>query len=147
MTGDALRHADELRRAVSRLNRRLRQLRVEHGISASKLSVLSRLHHARAPLTAVDLARLERLQPQSLTRIIADLDERGLVARRQDETDRRQQLIEITEQGRTLLILDARQQNAWLGKVIGDRLTPTEQAMLALAANLLDRLTDESEEA
>jgi len=45
------------------------------------------------------------------------------------------------------LILDARQQNAWLGKVIGDRLTPTEQAMLALAANLLDRLTDESEEA
>jgi DNA-binding MarR family transcriptional regulator len=138
-----LPEADNLRRSLARVARRLRTLRAEHGISASKLSVLGRLHRAGASLTAVDLARQERLQPQSLTRIIAELDQRGLVARRPDAADRRQVLIDITPQGRELLVLDARQQNAWLAAAMDTKLTGTEQALLVLAGKLLDRLAEE----
>ena len=132
-----------LRRALSGLQRQLRGLRADHGVSPSKLVILSRLHRAPGPLAAVDLARLERLQPQSLTRIIAELHERGLVTRRQSEIDRRQILIEITSQGRELLRVDARQQIVWLARAMETQLTGTEQGLLVLAAGLLERLLNE----
>jgi DNA-binding MarR family transcriptional regulator len=146
-SAETLRNADALRRSMARLTRQLRKLRADHGVSPAKLSALGRLLRAGDAVTAVDLARQERLQPQSLTRIIADLEERGLIARRPDETDRRQLLIEITPQGRALLVLDARQQNAWLAAAIEARLTGTEQALLAMAAGLIGRLAEETDQA
>ncbi len=140
LSADVLRAADSLRRSTARLNRVLRRLRADHGVSAAKLSVLGRLHRAGGPLTAVDLARQENLQPQSLTRIIAELDELGLVRRRPDEGDRRQVLIEISDRGRELLVVDARAQNAWLAAAIEEKLSGTEQGLLVLAISLLDRL-------
>ena len=132
--------ADALRRAVAKLQRQLRRLRADHGVSASKLIILGRLNRAEAPLTAVDLARLERLQPQSLTRIIAELEELGLVSRRQSDVDRRQILINITQAGRDLLRADAREQTAWIAAAVEARLSGTEQGLLALAVSLLDRI-------
>jgi DNA-binding MarR family transcriptional regulator len=143
MPPDAPHPAVVLRRALSRLMRTLRHVRADHGVSPSKLSVLGRLHRAGEPLTAVELARAERLQPQSLTRIIADLAERGLIARRQDPADRRALLIDITDAGRALLIDDAKLQSVWLARAMQQRLTPTEAALLAIAATLLDRLADD----
>ncbi len=78
-------------------------------------------------MTAVNLGQCERLQPQSLTRIIADLDERALVERRQDGNDRRQVLIGITEAGRALLQEDARRQTRWLAGAMAAGLTETER--------------------
>ena len=138
--GGTLRTANDLRRAVALVGRRLRRLRADHGVSAAKLSVLGHLYRQGTPATAVELARLETLQPQSLTRIIAELDELGLVARRQDASDRRQILIAITDAGRALLEQDARAQTIWLARAIEAQLTGTEQALLHLAIGLLDRL-------
>jgi DNA-binding MarR family transcriptional regulator len=132
--------ADALRRAVAKLQRQLRRLRADHSVSASKLIILGRLNRAEAALTAVDLARLERLQPQSLTRIIAELEELGLVSRRQSDVDRRQILIDITQAGRDLLRADAREQTAWIAAAVEARLSGTEQGLLALAVSLLDRI-------
>ena len=140
---DLLRAANALRRSMAGLNRVLRKLRADHGVSAAKLSVLGRLHRAGGPLTAVDLARQEQLQPQSLTRIIAELDELGLVCRRPDADDRRQILIEISEPGRALLVVDARAQNAWLAAAMAEKLSGMELGLLALATELLDRLAGE----
>jgi DNA-binding MarR family transcriptional regulator len=123
--------------------RRLRSLRSDHGISGSKLSILGRLQRGGKPMTATDLARLERLQPQSLTRIIADLEEQGLIRRRQDDVDRRQILIEITQPGTDLLVLDAHRQNVWLSQVLTTRLSKAERSILDVAAELLDGLSDE----
>ncbi len=97
-------------------------------------------------MTASDLARLERLQPQSLTRIIADLGEQGLIHRKRDEVDRRQFLIEITEKGHGLLVGDARRQNAWLAQAMAERLTDAERKVLRIAADLLERLANEDAE-
>jgi DNA-binding MarR family transcriptional regulator len=108
--------------------RALRHVRADHGVSASKLSVLGRLHRADQPLTAVELA---------------DLAERGLIERRPDPADRRALRIDITPAGRALLIEDARLQSAWLARAMQQRLSPTEASLLALAATLLDRLADD----
>lgn len=139
---DRIEAANVLRRALADVGRRLRSLRADHGISPAKLSLLGRLVRAGRPMTATELASLERLQPQSLTRVIAGLEADGLIARKPNGTDRRQIDISLTERGRTLIRRDAVAQNAWLAEAIDQRLSPTEQAVLMLAADLLDRLTD-----
>ncbi len=139
-TGETLRGAHALRGATTRLARRLRRLRADHGVTAATLSVLGHLYRADRGLAAVELARLEGLQPQSLTRIIADLDEKGLVARSPDPADRRQILINIAPAGSALLMRDARQQAAWLAQAMQAELTGTEQALLHLATGLMERL-------
>ena len=65
-------------------------------------------------MTAKELADLEHVQPQSLTRMLGDLEEGGFIHREQAEADRRQVQIKISAKGRDLLVLDARRQDAWL---------------------------------
>jgi DNA-binding MarR family transcriptional regulator len=98
------------------------------------------------PMTATDLARLERLQPQSLTRIIAELDEQGLIRRTPDAADGRQLLIEITQAGKDLLVVDAYRQNQWLMEAMAAKMTRAEREILAIAADLLDKLAGEPTE-
>jgi DNA-binding MarR family transcriptional regulator len=136
----AMRTADAIRRAVALVQRRLRALRAEHGVSASKLVILGRLNRAAAPLPATELARLERLAPQSLTRMMADLETSSLITRTPCETDRRQMLVAITPEGRKLLAADAHRQNAWIAGALAANFSETERGLLALAAPLLDRL-------
>jgi DNA-binding MarR family transcriptional regulator len=141
-----LNAAAKVRRSVTHLARRLRGLRSDHGISGSKLAILGWLFRAGTPMTATDLARLERLQPQSLTRIIAELDEQGLIRRTPDEADGRQILIEITQAGKELLVVDAYRQNRWLMETMAARMTKAEREILAIAADLLDKLASEAME-
>jgi len=135
--------ATKVRRSVTHLARRLRGLRSDHGISGSKLAILGWLFRAGTPMTATELARLERLQPQSLTRIIAELDEQGLIRRTPAVEDRRQILIEITQAGQELLIIDAYRQEQWLIKVMTAKATKAEREILGIAADLLDKLASE----
>ena len=139
---EALRAADKLRRAVGDLQRRLRLLRANHGVSASKLIILGRLLRAGGPLTASDLARMERLQPQSLTRTIAELDEAGLIVRRPDEADKRQVMIGLTPAGRDVLVQDARAQTAWLAAEMASFLTETDRGVLVVATAVMERLAE-----
>jgi DNA-binding MarR family transcriptional regulator len=111
-----------LRRSVNRLSRRLRGERAPHGVSSSKLNVLGHLLRA-GPMTATDLAALEHVQPQSLTRILLGLEERGLIEREKAEIDRRQVRIEISQHGRDLLAQDSRRQDVWLTKAMSETLT------------------------
>lgn len=96
-------------------------------------------------MTASELARLEHLQPQSLTRTVADLEEGQLIQRSQDESDRRQLLISITEAGTHLLTVDGQTQTRWLASVIASHLSEVEQDILVIAADLIDRICDVSE--
>jgi DNA-binding MarR family transcriptional regulator len=140
-TDETLRMARTIRRSVHRIARRLRVERSTHDLSMSKRSVLGRLFRAGS-LTATDLAAQERIQPQSLTRLVAGLEERGFIARRPDESDRRQLQIEITPAGRDLLINDARRQDKWLAAAMTSSMTSIERELLALGARLLESLAD-----
>jgi DNA-binding MarR family transcriptional regulator len=133
--------ARTLRRGVTELYRRLRAERMSHGLSPSKLSILGRLALS-GPLTVTALAAKERVQPQSLTRTLADLEESKLIVRRQDQADRRQSLTKITSLGEDLLRNDARRQAAWLALAMSSILTPVERELLRLAAQLMRQLAD-----
>jgi DNA-binding MarR family transcriptional regulator len=133
--------AAHLRRAVMRLSRRLRAARPIGTISLGKLSILGYLQ-ARGAMTAGDLALLEQLQPQTLTRVLGELEGQGLISRTQDPADRRRAIIAITRQGSRVLSEDMRQRDSWLAETMARALTPTEHQLLSLAADLLDRLAD-----
>ncbi|MFC0435137.1 MarR family winged helix-turn-helix transcriptional regulator [Kutzneria buriramensis] len=132
--------AVEVREAVSRLARRLRQERPPHELGLTSLSVLSRLYRL-GPASPSALAAAENVQPQSMTRALAVLTERGLVVREPHPTDRRQTVVSVTDAGRAVLDEDRSRRDAWLAGVIADRLTPVEQEFLRAAAKLLEVLS------
>ena len=138
-----LENAALLRRSMGRLTRRLRTeaRERESEISPTKLSILGYLHR-EGPMTPSALAAAEAVQPQSLTRVLAELEAEGLMTRRQDTADRRQFLLEMTVEGREVLRRDVTTRALWLDAAMDAQLSPTEQEMLRLAAQLMDRLAD-----
>lgn len=129
----------EIRRAVQRLARRLRAERPADGLPSSALSVLAQLHDLGS-LTAGELSRAARSTPQALTRPIELLVREGYVHRSPADHDRRQHLLTITAEGRAALAKDAAPRDAWLDHAMATVLSPTEARMLAVAAELMDRL-------
>jgi DNA-binding MarR family transcriptional regulator len=105
----------------------------------SKLSVLAALHRS-GELTARQIADLERLQPQSLTRTLHALESAGLVRRRPDPDDRRRARLAITAKGTDALALEMADRDAWLAAALAEHATPAERGVLALAAELMERL-------
>ena len=132
-------------RGVLRLSRRLRSERPASTVSLSALSILSTLHRS-GPMPAARLAQAERLQPQSLSRLIAQLDREGLIKRRPGKEDRRTLILEITEAGRRALSHDMTARREWLEGAMRKVLMPGERAMLAHAAVAMLRLADEGAE-
>jgi len=99
--------ATALRISVSRLARRLRAQRAASGmteavLSETQLAALSALEVHRA-MTPGELAEHEKVQPPSMTRVIAVLAERELVAKSPHPNDRRQRLAELTAAERATL--------------------------------------------
>src|SRR5215469_2567786 len=133
-------------RGILRLGRRLRAERPDTSVSLSALGMLSTLHRL-GPMPAAHLAKAERLQPQSLSRLIAQMDRDGLIKRRPDEHDRRTLILEITPAGRQALSRDMTARRAWLEDAMRRVLLPAERAMLAHAAVAMLRLADEGQEA
>lgn len=139
---DHLSEAARVRRGVMRLNRRLRQERGDGSLSANQLLVLGHLHrHGSA--TPGEVAAAERQRPQSLTRVFAELEAEGLIAREPGTADRRQSVLSLTEAGRRALERDMAERDAWLSGALAS-LSPTEQGVLELAAALMERLADEA---
>lgn len=130
--------ASLLRLSVMRLARRLRAERQDLSLTLTQLATLATLERHGA-LTPRALAEHEKVQPPSMTRILAALEERGLVRRAPHPTDGRQQVVSITEESLAMLAEDRRRRDAWLAQRLGE-LTADERAALRAAAPLLERL-------
>jgi DNA-binding MarR family transcriptional regulator len=130
--------ASDLRLVLGQL---MRRLRAEHTFSLSQGAVLGRLDR-EGPLSTVELAAAERVRPQSMGQTLAELETRGLIARRPHATDRRRTLIELTEEGYRVLAEDRRRRVGWLAEAIDHDLTPEEQEILGRAVALLARLAE-----
>ena len=152
MTDDEAREAaTALRRGTTRLARRLRLERqqprpAEPELSNLALSVLAHLHR-RGPATPGALAAAERLQPQSLTRTLADLEHHNLVVREPDRRDGRRSLLALTEAGAQTLVSDMRQRDDWLAAAMARELTRAERELLRLAGDLMEGLAESGEAA
>jgi DNA-binding MarR family transcriptional regulator len=128
-----------LLRGIMALSRRLRTERPPGSLSLSGLGILGTLHRHGA-IVATQLAVKERLQPQSLSRLLADLQGARLIARARSQSDRREIHITLTEKGRQVLIDDMASRRAWLDNTIACALTAAERRTLLAAASIMLKL-------
>lgn len=96
-----------LSQLVMRTARRLRRVTLDElepfGLTPSQsraLGVISR--HSDRPLRLGDIAAHLDIAPRSATEVVDGLEERGLVRRSPDPTDRRAVTITLTDEGRAL---------------------------------------------
>jgi DNA-binding MarR family transcriptional regulator len=130
--------ASRLRLAVVRLNRKLRAQRADQNISLTQIAALSTLYKCGA-LTPGKLAAKEGVQPPSMTRVIAALEEKGLVERAAHPTDGRQSIVSLTEAGTSFVRETISAREAWLDHKLAE-LDGEERAVLARAAEIIDRM-------
>lgn len=131
--------AVRLRLSVTRLGRRLRS-QVDDGVSPSQLSALASVAR-RGPLTLGELSSVERVKPPTMTRIVASLEEAGLVSRTTDQLDRRVARVDLTDGGRRLLASSRSRKDAYLATRLS-ALSPQDRAALCRAVDALEHLMD-----
>ena len=128
--------AGELRPAVFRLARHLRQARADHEeLTPSQLSAMGVLAR-EGELQIGELAAHEQVRAPSMTRLVDHLESRGLIRRSQSPTDRRACLVGLTEQGMDLLEPNRRRRNEWLAVRL-EKLTEAERQTLQDAVPIL----------
>lgn len=130
--------ASTLRLSVMRLARRMRAQRAETSLTLSQLATLATLERHGA-LTPGELAAHEKVQPPSMTRLLAVLEGKDLVTRAPHPTDGRQVLMTIGPAGQALLREDRRRRDAWLAQRMRT-LDSEELEVLRQASGILDRL-------
>jgi len=152
--------AARLRLAVVRLNRRLRAQHsahqsgahqsgahqsgaqqvgaVAHPATLTQLSALSTLH-GHGPMAPGELASRERVQPPSMTRVIAAMEDAGFVSRTPHPTDGRQTVIALTDAGTAYVEAEVSARERWLDQRLGE-LSGDERALLCRAAEIIDRM-------
>ena len=143
-TTDVAALASQLRLAVARLSRRIRQETVIAGeeLTSSSQAALATIQRL-GPITLGELAAVEQVQPPSMTRIVARLEEYGYATRVVDAADRRVARAVITDAGRELLSTSRTRKDAFLAKRVA-RLTDAERGLLARAIPLLEQLQDDA---
>ena len=130
--------AAELRVAVMRTARKVRQQRSSEAITDGQYSVLAWLDK-HGPLTPRELADREHVQPPSMSRTVNALVEAGLVERAGHPDDGRQVLVALTEAGAREVKETRRRRDAWLAKQLAG-LDAHERAVLAEATQILRRV-------
>jgi DNA-binding MarR family transcriptional regulator len=113
---------------------------VDAGLSPSMTAALSTIER-EGPLTPSRLAQLERIRRPTATRVIARLEENGLVARALDPHDGRSRLITLTAAGAARLRSIRTRKNAYLARRL-EELSAEELRTLERAADVLERLLD-----
>lgn len=94
-------------------------------------------------MTPGALAVRERVQPPSMTRVIASLAELGFVARNPHPVDGRQVLVSVSEAGSHLIEAERRTSREWLHHRLAE-LDSTQRATLVAAADLMAALVDQA---
>ena len=134
--------AVRLRLAITRTSRRLRQ-EAGTGLSPTLTAALATVDR-HGPLTPSELAARERVRRPTATRLVARLEELGVLQRAADPADRRSSLLSVTPEGRALLDEMRGRKTAFLAHRLA-RLEPEERAVLDRAAGILERLLEEDE--
>ena len=131
--------AVRLRLVIARTARRLRQQAGEE-LSPSQATALATIDR-HGPLTPSELAVRERIQRPTATRLIARLEEAGLVDRTPDPLDRRSCVVSLTPAGGELLNRVRTRKDAYLARRLRD-LDADERATLDRAAAILERVLE-----
>lgn len=132
--------AARLRASVAPLERQLRQQAADP-YTPTQLSVIGAIYR-HGPIPIGELAGRERLSAPTISKVVASLEETGMVARFPDSTDRRVCRVAITAAGKRWIAKGRAQRNEWLATRIAN-LNAAERAALAAAVPVLERLIGE----
>ncbi|PTR36476.1 DNA-binding MarR family transcriptional regulator [Rhodococcus sp. OK611] len=135
--------ASDLSLAVVRLTRHLRGRRTDSQVSLTQLSALASLS-ADGPMTPGALAAKERVQPPSMTRVIASLAELGLVVRTPHPTDGRQIIVSLSDPGQALVTDETSAREKWMN----DRLAALDDSQIAVlreSVEIISSMVSDSE--
>ena len=130
--------ASRLRLAIARLNRQLRQ--ASAGLTLSQLSAMATISKEQ-PIRLSDLAGREGIAAPTATRVVASLEEAGLVTRRTSPDDKRASLLTISARGQKTLERLHQHKTALLRQRLQD-CSDTELTALLAALPVLERLAE-----
>jgi DNA-binding MarR family transcriptional regulator len=128
--------------AIVRMARRLRQEAGTGGETSPTLMAALATIEREGPLSPSALAQHERIQRPTATRVVARLEQAGLVTRTSDPSDGRVSHVAIASEGRALLKRIRTRKNQYLAQRLRT-LNPAELRTLADAAAILERLREE----
>src|SRR5919198_3078003 len=131
--------AAQLRLVITRMARRLRQ-HAGTDLGPSQTAALATIER-HGPLTPSELATAERIQRPTATRIVARLEDAGLVERVADPADGRSFTVSATPQGRALMNKLRTRKNAYLARRLRG-LDEDDLATLDRAAVILEYLLE-----
>jgi DNA-binding MarR family transcriptional regulator len=127
--------------AMSLLRRRVREVVSSKELSWTQMAVLARLAKEGPSITS-DLARAERMKPQSMGSTVAELEGMGLLKRRPHPSDKRQMLIELTEDGITAREAARAEKITWLAQAVA-KLSNAERTILFAAADIMKNIAED----
>ena len=134
--------AGAVQASVRLLVQRLRQVNAADGVlSSPETSALSRLDRI-GPTSASQLAKLERISPQSMGVTVGALEKRGLVLRKSDPDDGRRSILFLTAAGRELLYQRRSERSELLSQALATHFSAAEVKALGRAALLIERLAE-----
>jgi DNA-binding MarR family transcriptional regulator len=140
-TINAAQLAADLHDIGGKLKRRLREQASAGDLTPSQGAVLRHLSQ-HGPATVTALARLEGVRSQSMGATVTGLEALGLVKGAPDVKDGRQTILSLTPACREMIRTGRAARQDWLLREIETKLTADEQAELAFALRLLNRLVD-----
>ena len=132
--------ASRLRLVITRLGRKLRR-QAGGALTPSQASALASVERL-GPITLGDLSAVENVSPPTLTKVVAALEEHGLVARSSDPSDRRVARVKATARGSELLAESRSRGDAYLAERLAS-LPAEDLAALERALAVLEGLVDE----
>jgi DNA-binding MarR family transcriptional regulator len=131
----------EFRRSVTRMARLLGAGMPKGELTPMKLSALGILRR-EGPMPASALASRLGILPQSLTRILADLETEELLTRARDARDGREHILRPTAKAVALMRAEGVRRDAAMREAMLRALTPVEIELLMLAAKTMNKLAD-----
>jgi DNA-binding MarR family transcriptional regulator len=119
-----------------------RRLRQESGtdLGPSQVAALASVER-HGPLSPSELAKIERVQRPTATRIVRHLEEGGLLERVRDPEDGRSSILTITGDGRALLKRLRERKTAYLARRIA-AMDAEDRRTLERAAELLEGMLE-----
>jgi DNA-binding MarR family transcriptional regulator len=138
-SADLSRSAGELRVAVGRIVRRLRQEWEAGDLTGAELSMLARLEQD-GPCGPVALAEAEQVSPPVVCSTVAGLRRRGLVRRDPDPGDGRRVILSVTAAGQGELTARRSVLSGRVAAALADGFTAGECQQLVDVVPLLQRL-------
>lgn len=117
----------------------LRGLLSDRVVPLGQLGVLQHLS-VNATATAKELAASEHVSPQSMTVLIRELRNKGLIEATPDSTDGRRTRLSITVAGTEWLRAERTRTSGWLHQAVAERLSQRDMDTIEAALPALEKL-------